>query len=76
MNNETDNTIPLPDAIRAYRDRPSMEAELRELREKCARYEKALRELVEVTAHASGGWQGVALIARTALEAGQAKEGE
>lgn len=30
----TDNTIPLPDAIRAFKDRPSMEKELQELRER------------------------------------------
>ena len=29
----TDNTIPLPDAVRAFKDRPSMERELQELRE-------------------------------------------
>lgn len=37
------NVIDLPDAIRAYRDRPSMEAELTALRAKCQRYEAALK---------------------------------
>lgn len=40
----TDNTIPLPDAIRAYKDRPSMELELSALRAKCERLEGAAIE--------------------------------
>jgi hypothetical protein len=44
--------IPLEDAIRSYRDRPSVEAELTALRDKCQRYEAALKE------EARAGWDG------------------
>lgn len=48
----TDNTIPLPDAIRAYRDRPSMERELQELREKLKLQER--KEEVAIMSHNVG----------------------
>lgn len=41
----TDNTIPLPDAIRAFKDRPSMELELSALRAKCERLEGERQKL-------------------------------
>ena len=43
--------IDLQDAIRAYRDRPSMEAELQELRDKRQRYEAALKQIKGFSHH-------------------------